>query len=320
MLANLVTFFRLVFGLLMIIFSYLGNVSYFIIFYSLALLTDILDGFIARKLKSVTEFGAKFDALADNFIVICVAMSFYFINRNLLIKYAYLALFLIVYFVFIQFLSLIFTKSLFFMRNYAALLAAIVFPIVIFSSFLFESRILIYAYVIITIYSLTEKLFLKMTHAKKSVFMLKSKKIKLLFILVIAILITIMFFIPLLDTQDRVCFEDGYCITVEVKDTAEERALGLMFRESLDEDQGMLFIFDSADRYTFWMKNMKIPIDIIFLNSDKEIVHITHNAKPCFEDPCELYAPDEAALYVVEVKAGFSERHNLEEGEMVGFD
>ena len=305
----------------MIFFAYLGNTMYFIISYCFALLTDLLDGYIARKFNLVSEFGKKFDALSDNFIVICVAISFYFFKSDLIMKYLPVGLFLVSYFVIVQIISLLITKKMIFMRNYVALLAAIVFPIVVIASLLFESRILIYSYIIIMIYSLTEKLFLQMANKnKRSIFHLKSQKIKLVFVLVIMILITLMFFIPLSDNNDKVCFEDGYCVNVEIKDTPEERTLGLMFRESLNEKEGMLFIFEQPDEYSFWMKNMKISIDIIFLNENKEIVTIHGNVPPCVSEPCELYHPSEPALYVIEVKSGFFDRHNLDVGQKVTLD
>jgi uncharacterized membrane protein (UPF0127 family) len=117
-----------------------------------------------------------------------------------------------------------------------------------------------------------------------------------------------------------VCFQDGYCVKAEVKDTLEDRALGLMFREKLDEDKGMLFIFEKPDTYSFWMKNMKISIDIIFLNENKEIVSIHEKVLPCFSDPCPMYGPDEPSLYVVEVQEGFSKKHGLEEGQKIEFN
>ena len=77
----------------------------------------------------------------------------------------------------------------------------------------------------------------------------------------------------------------------------------------------MLFIFDNPYKYTFWMKNMKIPIDMIFVNSDKQIVTIHKNVPPCTTEPCPLYEPESPVLYVVEVKAGFSDNHSIIEGE-----
>lgn len=121
-----------------------------------------------------------------------------------------------------------------------------------------------------------------------------------------------------LEGYKKVCFET-FCVNAEVKDTNEERALGLMGRENLNEDEGMLFIFETPGGYNFWMKNMLIPIDIIFLDENKKIITIYENVSPCVTEPCELYPPSTNTLYVVETKAGFSSRHNLEEGQTVDF-
>jgi uncharacterized protein len=84
----------------------------------------------------------------------------------------------------------------------------------------------------------------------------------------------------------------------------------------------MLFVFDTAREHSFWMKNMKFPIDIIWLNSDKTVVHIEHNLQPCsFDTFCTTYKPDNNnnSLYVLETVAGFAEKHDIIEGTIVEF-
>ena len=99
---------------------------------------------------------------------------------------------------------------------------------------------------------------------------------------------------------------------VEIADNAQSRALGLMFREHLDEDKGMLFIFDDeAERY-FWMKNTKMPLGMIFMDKDGIILNIV-TAEPCKEDPCQSYASEDKAKYVLEINAG--ESKNIGVGE-----
>ena len=314
---NFITSLRLVFGALMIVSAYKQSLLLFIGFYFLAIITDILDGFAARKLNRVTNFGKKFDALADNFIVICVLISYILLKPTLIKTYQYVIFFLFAYFVLLQLLSYLIKGKLFFMRNYAALLAAIIFPFVVIISFFFESTILISLYIIITVYSLTEKFFLHMTRKKRSVFLLKSFKTKIIFILIVMAVCFLVFMIP--KSNNQVCFEDGYCVNVEVKRTPEERSVGLMFRENLAETQGMLFVFDVPERYTFWMKNVKFPIDIIFIDYNYNIVYIAEKAQPCYEEPCELYTSNAKALYVVETVSGFSEKHYVVIGQKVNF-
>lgn len=105
-------------------------------------------------------------------------------------------------------------------------------------------------------------------------------------------------------------------IKAEVANTKEKKGRGLMFRESLDEDSGMFFIFDSRSYYTFWMKNTLIPLDIIFISSSLDIVDIVY-AEPCEEEPCESYKSKRPAKYVLEVNGNFTVRNNIEVGNRI---
>jgi len=111
----------------------------------------------------------------------------------------------------------------------------------------------------------------------------------------------------------RVCFND-HCFEVEIADTLETRAQGLMFKECLGPDSGMLFIFDREDHYSFWMKNMLFPLDIIWMNKDKEAVFIEKNVMPCKKD-CFAIFPDKEAMYVLELNAGTADKINLRKGD-----
>ena len=105
-------------------------------------------------------------------------------------------------------------------------------------------------------------------------------------------------------------------INAEIADDSDERKNGLMFREKLEENSGMLFIFENEESQTFWMKNTLISLDIIFIGSDLEIVDIK-NAEPCRKDPCKLYASPGPAKYVLEVNAGFAARNKLKVGDKI---
>jgi hypothetical protein len=107
---------------------------------------------------------------------------------------------------------------------------------------------------------------------------------------------------------------------VELATTPEDRARGLMFRKHLDDDRGMLFIFEEENVYPFWMKNTFIPLDILWINSKKEIVFIHRDAQPCRMDPCPVINPGKKALYVLELKEGSSDKIGLVEGDKVLFD
>jgi uncharacterized membrane protein (UPF0127 family) len=87
-----------------------------------------------------------------------------------------------------------------------------------------------------------------------------------------------------------------------------------MFRESMDENQGMLFIFDREEMQGFYMRNTLIPLDIIFVNSKKQIVKIHKNARPLDETDLPSMKP---AIYVVEVNGGFTDKYKIKEGEYI---
>jgi uncharacterized protein len=111
--------------------------------------------------------------------------------------------------------------------------------------------------------------------------------------------------------------DDGrVTVPVEVADTNEERSQGLMFRESLPENDGMLFVFDEEAPRTFWMKNTKIPLDMIFIGSDMVVDQVT-TAQPCVADPCAVYPSIQPVQYVVEVNAGFAKEHGIEAGDRI---
>ena len=105
-------------------------------------------------------------------------------------------------------------------------------------------------------------------------------------------------------------------IEVEIADNDREREIGLMYRKSMDDTRGMLFIFPNQELQSFWMKNTIIPLDIMYVNSDKEIVKIYRNTTPFSEKSLPSERP---AMYVVEVAGGFSERHGITEGDFVSF-
>lgn len=108
-------------------------------------------------------------------------------------------------------------------------------------------------------------------------------------------------------------------VVAEIAATDESREHGLMFRTSLAEDAGMLFVFPYLDIQGFWMKNTLIPLDMIWLNERKEIVYFV-TADPCKKDPCGSYQPMQKALYVLEVQGGFVKKHNLSLGQRLSFE
>ena len=109
------------------------------------------------------------------------------------------------------------------------------------------------------------------------------------------------------------------CFNVELADTPEKHTQGLMNRESLNQNSGMLFLFDTEDKYSFWMKNTLIPLDIIWLDKNKEVVFIEHSAQPCEADPCETFGSGKSAKYILEINSGLAKEIGLKERDYLEF-
>ena len=114
-----------------------------------------------------------------------------------------------------------------------------------------------------------------------------------------------------------VTFPDGARVSVEIADTEVTRQRGLMFRTSLAPNEGMIFIFDERGFYPFWMKNTLIPLDMLWLERNGEVVSIAHSVPPCRIDPCPTYPPTAEAIYVVEVMSGFANAHGVEVSDVL---
>lgn len=118
----------------------------------------------------------------------------------------------------------------------------------------------------------------------------------------------------------RVVFPDDYAVHVELAIDAELRAQGLMFRDRLPARTGMLFFFPQRGVHPFWMKNTLIPLDIIWIDDAKRVVHVKYDVPPCRADPCPSYDPGVEALYVLEVAAGVARQHGIAPGAQLRFE
>lgn len=103
-------------------------------------------------------------------------------------------------------------------------------------------------------------------------------------------------------------------INIEIADDMVERAVGLMYRDEMKENQGMFFIFPREEYQSFWMKNTVLILDILFVNKKNEIVTIHKNTTPFAE---ESYPSTQPAIYVIEVNGGYTEKHGIEEGDKI---
>jgi uncharacterized membrane protein (UPF0127 family) len=103
-------------------------------------------------------------------------------------------------------------------------------------------------------------------------------------------------------------------VQVELADSAQERAVGLMNRASLDDDAGMLFLFPEAASGGFWMKNTLIPLSIAFADGEGRILRVL-DMQPCRADPCEVYEPGVSYRSALEVNQGAFAEWGVEEGD-----
>ena len=141
-----------------------------------------------------------------------------------------------------------------------------------------------------------------------------------LIILVLALVGAAAYYIllPQIQPHVNVHIGDGVFATRVVR-TPAEREKGLSDTLNLRSDQAMLFVYDSDDKWSIWMKDMKYPIDIVWLDKDKKVVYIVKNAPP-ESYPYESFTPKEKARYVLELPAGTVSQKKIVIGEDAAFD
>jgi uncharacterized protein len=113
---------------------------------------------------------------------------------------------------------------------------------------------------------------------------------------------------------------DGTRVQLELALSDEEKQLGLMFRDVLPADHGMLFIFDADGPLSFWMKNMFIPLDLVWVSAAGGVVDVRAGVPPCRADPCATYESGTPARAVLEVHAGFAAAHGVRPGVQLRFE
>ena len=104
--------------------------------------------------------------------------------------------------------------------------------------------------------------------------------------------------------QDPYVVLKGHRFTVELAETTDKQALGMMFRDRLADDHGMLFLFPVESRRSFWMKNTRIPLDILYFDADRQLLNVAENARPCRSRSCPGYRSAGPAKYVLELNGG----------------
>jgi uncharacterized membrane protein (UPF0127 family) len=105
----------------------------------------------------------------------------------------------------------------------------------------------------------------------------------------------------------------------EVMANDQDRAMGLMYRPSLPADRALLFVFGEMGFHGIWMKNCRFPIDIVWLDEKRKVVHVAPGVPPCLREPCPVYSSMRRAAYVVEMNAGAARREKIVIGAELGF-
>jgi uncharacterized protein len=113
---------------------------------------------------------------------------------------------------------------------------------------------------------------------------------------------------------------NNFDLTVYLAMSNKQIVKGLVIKNQLKENEGMLFVYQQPAKYRFSTRGMKFPIDIIWLNNARKVIHIEHSLEPCSSDiDCPKFIPSAAALYVLETIAGFSNKHDVKIGTQIDF-
>ena len=109
----------------------------------------------------------------------------------------------------------------------------------------------------------------------------------------------------------------GERFTVELAQDSGEQSLGLMFREQLPDDRGMLFLFPQEGYRSFWMRNTRIPLDIFYFDAEFRLVSVARNARPCRTRQCPGYPSEGPATYVLELNAGKADELGVSKDDLL---
>jgi uncharacterized membrane protein (UPF0127 family) len=122
---------------------------------------------------------------------------------------------------------------------------------------------------------------------------------------------------PTTVTGPRAVLPSGSVYRLELATTPEEQAQGLMFRESLPPNTGMLFVFNAVGVHAFWMKNTMIPLDMIWMDEAGRVLFVSSDTPPCKADPCPNYGPNVPAARVLEIAGGLAKKEKVTVGSRI---
>lgn len=137
-------------------------------------------------------------------------------------------------------------------------------------------------------------------------------------VIIIILAVSVGYFVFQQRTSNRISI-DGVVLNVDLATTPAEQQQGLSGRDSMAPDRGMLFVFQSEDYWSFWMFEMKFPLDMIWFNSSRQAVFFEQNLPPCGPTVCQVFTPPVKAMYVLEVNAGFIAAHQISPGDTFNF-
>ena len=144
------------------------------------------------------------------------------------------------------------------------------------------------------------------------------KTTSIVFFILALVYLWVWYFAKSMINSDKVCHQN-HCFVVEVADNDEERKKWLMYREFMTKNRGMLFVFQESKIYSFWMKNTVIPLDMIRIDSEFNIVDI-QTAQPCVTEKCASYIPQKDSLYVLEINAELSKEYGISIWDQLKFE
>jgi uncharacterized membrane protein (UPF0127 family) len=150
-----------------------------------------------------------------------------------------------------------------------------------------------------------------------------TNKKRIIFLVLMALLLisgALLFNSPGQTQVINVKFQNGTLLKSEVADTPEKLLFGLAFRPSLPEGEAMLYIFGESGPHRVWTKEFQFPVDVIWVDESKIVVHLEKDVPPCSVNPCTWYGPPpNDARYILETNAGFIAREKVAVGNQLKF-